>query len=101
MEVTQERNGTGLVLHISGRIDTMTAPELETIVREAIDGLTELVFDLGGTAYISSAGLRILLLAQKRMNRQGTMSVRNVSKDLMDIFEVTGFLHILTIEEGT
>ena len=97
MEITQEKNGSSLILHISGRIDTKTAPELEAVVRAALAGLTELVFDLGETAYISSAGLRILLLAQKQMNRQGTMKVTNVSQELMDIFEVTGFLNILTI----
>lgn len=97
MEITQEKNGSSLILHISGRIDTKTAPELEAVVRAALAELTELVFDLGEKAYISSAGLRILLLAQKQMNRQGTMKVINVSQELMDIFEVTGFLNILTI----
>ena len=96
--ITQEKSGSKLILHIAGRIDTKTAPELEQTVREALEGLTELTFDLRETAYISSAGLRILLIAQKRMNKQGKMTVTNANSDLMDILEVTGFTDILTIE---
>lgn len=98
MEITQERNENELILHVAGRIDTKTAPELEPLVRTSLAGIEMLVFDLEGTTYISSAGLRIFLLAQKQMNRQGKMVVRHVNKDLLDIFEVTGFLKILTIE---
>ena len=98
MTITQEKSGSKLTLHIAGRIDTKTAPELEQTVREALEGLTELTFDLKETAYISSAGLRILLIAQKRMNKQGKMTVTNANSDLMDILEVTGFTDILTIE---
>ena len=98
MTITQEKSGSKLTPHIAGRIDTKTAPELEQTVLEALEGLTELTFDLRETAYISSAGLRILLIAQKRMNKQGKMTVTNANSDLMDILEVTGFSDILTIE---
>ena len=98
MTITQEKDGSRLTLHITGRIDTKTAPELEQVVRSSLGGLTELVFDLTETAYISSAGLRILLIAQKQMNKQGEMTLTHVSSDLMEIFEVTGFADILTIQ---
>ncbi len=98
MTITQDKNGSSLTLHIAGRIDTKTAPELEQTVREALEGLTELTFDLKETSYISSAGLRILLIAQKQMNKQGKMTVTNANSDLMEILEVTGFTDILTIE---
>ena len=98
MTITQERNDGTLTLSIAGRIDTKTAPELDQLIKDALDGVKELVFDLAQTAYISSAGLRVLLIAQKQMNKQGDMKIINVSADIMEIFEVTGFSDILTIE---
>ena len=98
MTITQERNDGTLTLSIAGRIDTKTAPELDQLIKDALDGVKELVFDLAQTAYISSAGLRVLLIAQKQMNKQGKMKVVNANSDLMEIFEVTGFSDILTIE---
>ncbi len=96
MNITQEKNKDTLTLHIEGRLDTQTAPELEQVVKTALDGVTVLVFDLSQTSYISSAGLRVLLAAQKQMNKQGKMTVTNANEDLMEIFEVTGFTEILT-----
>lgn len=98
MIINQNLEGTKLTFAVEGRIDTKTAPELENAVMTSLDGVDELVFDLADTVYISSAGLRVLLMAQKLMNRQGTMLVRNVNEDLAEIFEVTGFSDILTIQ---
>ena len=97
MTINQNAEGTKLTLAVEGRIDTKTAPELEKVLRASLEGVTELVFDLAETVYISSAGLRVLLIAQKQMNKQGEMKVAHVNADLMEIFEVTGFTEILTI----
>lgn len=83
---------------LSGRLDTVTAPDLEAEVKSNIDNITELDFDFADLAYISSAGLRVLLLAQKIMNGKGTMKIKNVSDEIKEIFDVTGFSDILTIE---
>ena len=87
MTITTTKNNGCLTLELEGRLDTTTAPELE-----------RLVLDMEGLAYLSSAGLRVILAAQKQMNRQGTMTVRNVCGTIMEVFEVTGFTDILTIE---
>ena len=76
----------------------MTAPSLEKTLKDALEGVTELTFAFEKLDYISSAGLRVLLAAQKTMNRQGVMKVRNANEIIMEIFEVTGFFDILTIE---
>ena len=86
------------VVKLAGRLDTVTAPELETALKEILPGISELVFDLETLEYVSSAGLRVLLSAQKAMNVQGEMKVCNVNATIMEIFEVTGFSDILTIE---
>ena len=83
---------------LSGRLDTTTAPQLEEVVKAELSGKDTLVFDLADLEYISSAGLRVLLSAQKIMNNQGSMTVKNVSEEVNEIFEVTGFADILTIE---
>ena len=83
---------------LEGRLDTVTAPELEKDLKESLDGVTDLVLDFGKLEYISSAGLRVLLAAQKTMSRQGSMKLQNVNETVMEIFEVTGFSDILTIE---
>ncbi len=90
-------NGTA-AFALEGRLDTVTAPELEQALKEALDGVSELSLDFEKLDYISSAGLRVLLSAQKQMNRQGVMKITNVSETIMEIFEVTGFSDILTIE---
>ena len=86
------------ILSPEGRLDTVTAPEMENAVKEVLPGIDELTFDFAKLEYISSAGLRVLLSAQKAMNTQGKMTVVNVNGTIMEIFEVTGFSDILTIE---
>ena len=98
MTFYQNKTESKLTYAIEGRIDTKTAPELEKELDNALDGITELVFDFAEVSYISSAGLRVLLKAQKQMNKQGSMTVLHANDDIMEIFEVTGFTDILTIE---
>lgn len=98
MTVTKTTKGTELNIAIEGRVDTTTAPQLETEIKESIDGVAKLVFDFTKVKYISSAGLRVLLSAQKIMNKQGEMIVTNCGEDINEIFEVTGFTDILTIK---
>ena len=98
MEIIKTQNDTSLCLALEGRLDTVTAPELEAALEASLDGITELALDFEKLDYISSAGLRVLLSAQKRMNRQGTMVVKNVNADIKEVFEITGFCDILTIE---
>ena len=96
MIISQESNGGKLTIALSGRLDTTTAPELEETLKNALDGVTELEMDLKALEYISSAGLRVLLSAQKVMNKQGSMVVLNANESIMEVFEVTGFTDILT-----
>lgn len=98
MTVTLNRNNTQLTVNIQGRLDTLTAPELEEKLEDALDGVEELVFDLEGLKYISSAGLRVFLSVIKQMEEQGEMKVKNVCSDVMEVFEVTGFTDLLNIE---
>ncbi|MCR5746789.1 MAG: STAS domain-containing protein, partial [Lachnospiraceae bacterium] len=98
MTITQNKDGDKLTIALEGRLDTTTAPQLETELKTAVDGVSELVFDMKDLAYISSAGLRVLLSAQKVMNKQGSMVIRNANEEIMEIFDVTGFVDILTIE---
>ena len=98
MDIKKTKNDTTLTLAIQGRIDTTTAPQLEAELRSDIDGVTELYLDFTGVEYISSAGLRVLLSAQKLMSRQGKMVLSQVNESVMEVFEVTGFSDILTIE---
>lgn len=98
MNILQEKNGTELVIALEGRLDTMTAPELEAALKDAFEGVETLVFDLEKLDYISSAGLRVLLSAQKTMNRQGNMKVTHANEIVREIFDVTGFADILRIE---
>ena len=99
MNITENKNGNQLCLSLEGRLDTTTAPELEKVIKSSLDGVTELTIDMGSLDYLSSAGLRILLGAQKTMNKQGSMKVTHVNDTIMEIFEVTGFVDILTIEK--
>ena len=98
MNITKNLEGSKLTVALEGRLDTTTSPALETELRTSVDGVTELVFDLSNLEYISSAGLRVLLSAQKVMNKQGEMKITNVKPEIMEIFDVTGFVDILTIE---
>ena len=99
MTINMNRDGDTLTVGLEGRPDTTTAPELESELRPALkDGVTELIIDLKALDYVSSAGLRVLLSAQKIMNKQGEMAVRNVNDDVMEVFEVTGFVDLPNIE---
>ena len=98
MNILKNKNGSELTIALEGRLDTTTSPELEKELAGQLDGITDLCFDFGELDYISSAGLRILLSAQKTMNNQGTMKVLHANEIVMEIFEVTGFSDILTIE---
>lgn len=98
LKIEQEMKGTDLILTLEGRLDTTTAPQLENELKKSLDGVKKLTFDFKALEYISSAGLRVLLSSQKQMNRQGEMVIKNVNSDIMEIFDVTGFSDILTIE---
>lgn len=98
MTIEKKLEGTSLTLTLDGRLDTNTAPLLETELKQSLNGITELVFDFTKLSYISSAGLRVLLASQKVMNRQGSMVLKNVNDDINEVFEITGFSDILTIE---
>ncbi len=98
MEIKKTTNGNELNIAVEGRLDTTTAPLLEAELKQNIGGIEKLVFDFSSLEYLSSAGLRVLLSAQKVMNRQGKMIVKNVNETIAEIFEVTGFADILTIE---
>ena len=98
MKIENTTNGNEMELALSGRLDTITAPQLEAELKKNIDGITSLLFDLSDLEYLSSAGLRVLLAAQKVMNKQGSMVIKNVNDTIMEIFEVTGFADILTIK---
>ena len=98
MNINMKPEGSTLTIALEGRLDTTTSPQLEAELQGALDGVTELVFDLDKLEYISSAGLRVLLSAQKTMSKQGEMKLKHVNETIMEIFEVTGFSDILTIE---
>ena len=98
MTIEKNLNGTELTVTITGRLDTTTAPQLEAEFKQSINGIEKLVLDFASLEYLSSAGLRVLLAAQKVMNKQGEMVIRNVNQTVNEIFEVTGFIDILTIE---
>ena len=96
MKINKKQEGNVLNVAIEGRLDTTTAPTLEEELK-GLEGVEELDFDFADLEYISSAGLRVLLSAQKIMNKQGKMQIRNVNADIMDVFDITGFTDILNI----
>lgn len=98
MTITKHEEGKKLTITIEGRLDTTTAPELEAELNTSLEGVTELVLDMEKLIYLSSAGLRVVLAAQKRMNKQGHMTVAHVCADIMEVFEITGFVDILDIK---
>jgi len=98
MTISDVKEGSKLVVTLEGRLDTTTAPELEKHLADAISDVSDLVFDMSKLEYISSAGLRVLLATQKKMNTKGTMVVKSINDTIAEIFEVTGFSDILTIE---
>ena len=98
MTITKHLNGNQLTIALEGRLDTTTAPELEAELKASLDGADSLIFDLDKLEYISSAGLRVLLSAQKIMNKKRGMKVTRVNEIVQEVFEVTGFADILDIE---
>ena len=98
MTINKTAEAGKLTLALEGRLDTGTAPQLEAELKASLDGVTTLVLDFAGLEYISSAGLRVLLGAQKVMSKQGGMVIRNVNEVISEVFEVTGFVDILNIE---
>ena len=98
MVINKNVEGKNMTIALDGRLDTTTAPQLEADLKDSIDGIEKLVFDFENLGYLSSAGLRVLLSAQKTMNKQGEMVITKVNETIMEIFEVTGFVDILTIE---
>lgn len=97
MTINHTVNGSTLTVSLEGRLDTITAPQLEAFLKEHLSGVTELSLDFAALEYISSAGLRVLLSSQKTMNSQGKMTVCNVNAEIAEIFDITGFADILTI----
>ena len=98
MTIEKKINGEALTLIVSGRLDTQTAPELEKELDNVLSDIKELTFDFANLEYVSSAGLRVILKAQKAMNAQGSMKLTGVNDSIMEVFDITGFLDILTIE---
>lgn len=98
MTIQKTLNGSTLNVMLSGRLDTTTSPQLEAEFKSSLNGITELKLDFKDLEYLSSAGLRVLLAAQKVMNKQGKMIIFNVNETINEVFEVTGFIDILTIE---
>ena len=98
MTIEKKLDGTELTITLTGRLDTTTAPQLEAELKASLDGVENLALDFAALDYLSSAGLRVLLAAQKTMNKQGSMVICNVNETIAEIFDVTGFSDILTIE---
>lgn len=98
MEIKKELNGTTLQMKIIGRLDASNAHELTNALNSSLDGVKELIFDFADLKYVASAGLRALLMAQKRMNKQGKMVIRHVDETVMEVLEMTGFADLMTIE---
>ena len=98
MTIEIKRSVEEMIIEVAGRLDTTTAPALDKTINENIKGIKNLILDLNGLEYISSAGLRVLLNAQKKMQQIGSMKLKNVCEEVMDVFEITGFADILVIE---
>ena len=98
MKLEKISNGSDLTVKIIGRLDTTTAPQLDSFLKDSLSGVTSLLLDFSQLEYLSSAGLRVLLATQKTMNKQGSMVIKNVNDTIMEVFDITGFVDILTIE---
>lgn len=98
MTINKIKNGNKLTVAVTGRLDTITVPEMEMFLKENMDGIDDIVFDFSNLEYISSAGLRILLSTKKKLGSSGIMKVSNINETIMEIFEITGFSNILDIE---
>ena len=99
MEIKQQRDGEKLTVQLTGRLDAVTAIQLDKEILKVIDGVEDLTMDFADLAYIASAGLRILLKLQKRMNTQGNFKIINVKPDVREVLDMTGFSRLLTIED--
>ena len=99
MKIDKKLAGNTLTIALEGRLDTTTAPELDQDLKSSLADVTDLIFDFAQLEYISSAGLRVLLSAHKTMSKQGSMKIRNVNEMIMEVFSVTGFADMLTIEK--
>jgi anti-sigma B factor antagonist len=97
MEIIKELNDNSLVIKVIGELNSFTAPELEAVIKNDLANVKDLCFDFQKLDYLSSAGLRVLLVAQKIMSKQGKMSLRHVNNSVMEIFEITGFINVLDI----
>lgn len=100
MEILKTLRNNELTIEMTGRLETVTAPKLEETLKSSLQGVSTLIMDMKNLEYISSAGLRVLFSAQKTMNKQGEMIIRNVNEDVMEVFEITGSVDVLTIEKG-
>lgn len=98
MNITKKRDGNSMILTLEGRLDTTTAPQLEEVISKELDGIESITMDFKQLDYLSSAGLRVILAVQKKMNKQGEMVIRHVNETIMEVFEVTGFSGILNIK---
>ena len=98
MDIKKNLVGDNLTIELIGRLDAVTAPQLEKELNASLDGVKNLTFDFAQLEYIASAGLRVLLVAQKRMNKQGAMSIKNVSEEVKEVLDMTGFINFLQIE---
>ena len=98
MNINTEKNGEKLTIALEGRLDTTTAPQLEKVIEEKSEGITEMTIDMTKLEYISSAGLRVLLSTHKKMSKIGILKITGVCDEIMDVFEMTGFSDILNIE---
>ena len=99
MEIKKNQNNDLLTVEIIGRLDAATAPQLEKELNASLTGIKELVLDFAQLEYVASAGLRVLLVSQKRMNKQGSMKIKNVSEEVKEVLDMTGFVNFLNIEE--
>ncbi len=99
MEITKALDGATLTLAVSGRLDASNAQELTNTINSSLGGVKELIFDFTNLSYVASAGLRALLMAQKKMNKQGSMKIRHVNETVMEVLEMTGFADLMTIEQ--
>lgn len=98
MEITKNLNGSTLTMALSGRLDASNAQELTNELNSSLDGVKDLIFDFTNLKYVASAGLRALLMAQKRMNKQGSMTIKHVDEGVMEVLEMTGFADLMNIE---
>lgn len=99
MEITKDLNGTTLTMVVSGRLDASNAQDLTNELNASLDGVKDLIFDFTNLKYVASAGLRALLMAQKRMNKQGSMTIKHVDEAVMEVLEMTGFADLMNIEQ--